>query len=276
MNFDTFINTLLELFTTIGLKIIYAGIVLFIGLKLIKWMKKKLPSFPYMEKLDAGLRSFLCSTLAIVLYALLFISVAMIMGIPTTSFIAALASCMAAIGLAMQGSLSNFAGGLMILMFKPFRTGDYISVPELNVDGTVKAITVVYTVLRTFDNIEVTVPNGTLANSVVKDLSIAETRRVDLTFRVAPATSLDLVEGVIGEVLSANPNVLTDPEPSIVLTEITDSAMIYGVRIWCPGDQYWPTRFGLTRAIKLAFDEHGIVMPHQQVDVHLNTPTHKP
>ena len=276
MNFDTFINTLLELFTTIGLKIIYAGIVLFIGLKLIKWMKKKLPSFTYMEKLDAGLRSFLCSTLAIVLYALLFISVAMIMGIPTTSFIAALASCMAAIGLAMQGSLSNFAGGLMILMFKPFRTGDYISVPELNVDGTVKAITVVYTVLRTFDNIEVTVPNGTLANSVVKDLSIAETRRVDLTFRVAPSTSLDLVESVIGEVLSSNPNVLTDPEPSIVLTEITDSAMIYGVRIWCPGDQYWPTRFNLTRAIKLAFDEHGIVMPHQQVDVHLNTPTHKP
>ena len=276
MNIDTFINTLLELFTTIGLKIVYAGIVLFIGLKLIKWMKKKLPSFTYMEKLDAGLRSFLCSTLAIVLYALLFISVAMIMGIPTTSFIAALASCMAAIGLAMQGSLSNFAGGLMILMFKPFRTGDYISVPELNVDGTVKAITVVYTVLRTFDNIEVTVPNGTLANSVVKDLSIAETRRVDMTFRVAPSTSLDLVEGVIGEVLSSNPNVLTDPEPSIVLTEITDSAMIYGVRIWCPGDQYWPTRFGLTRAIKLAFDEHGIVMPHQQVDVHLNTPTHKP
>ena len=269
MNFDTFINTLLELFTTIGLKIIYAGIVLFIGLKLIKWMKKKLPSFPYMEKLDAGLRSFLCSTLAIVLYALLFISVAMIMGIPTTSFIAALASCMAAIGLAMQGSLSNFAGGLMILMFKPFRTGDYISVPELNVDGTVKAITVVYTVLRTFDNIEVTVPNGTLANSVVKDLSIAETRRVDLTFRVAPSTSLDLVESVIGEVLSSNPNVLTDPEPSIVLSEITDSAMIYGVRIWCPGDQYWPTRFNLNRAIKLAFDEHGIVMPHQQVDVHL-------
>ena len=276
MNFDTFINTLLELFTTIGLKIVYAGIVLFIGLKLIKWMKKKLPSFTYMEKLDAGLRSFLCSTLAIVLYALLFISVAMIMGIPTTSFIAALASCMAAIGLAMQGSLSNFAGGLMILMFKPFRTGDYISVPDLNVDGTVKAITVVYTVLRTFDNIEVTVPNGTLANSVVKDLSIAETRRVDLTFRVAPSTSLDLVESVIGEVLSSNPNVLTDPEPSIVLTEITDSAMIYGVRIWCPGDQYWPTRFGLTRAIKLAFDEHGIIMPHQQVDVHLNTPTHKP
>ena len=276
MNFEAIFDTLFQLAATVGLKILYAVAVTFVGLKIIKWFKKKLPTFPFMQKLDAGLRSFISSTAAILLYALLFISVAMILGIPTTSFIAALASCLAAIGLAMQGSLSNFAGGLMILMFKPFRTGDYISVPDLNVDGTVKAITVVYTVLRTFDNIEVTVPNGTLANSVVKDLSIAETRRLDLTFRVAPSTSLDLVESVIGEVLSSNPNVLTDPEPSIVLTEITDSAMIYGVRIWCPGDQYWPTRFNLTRAIKLAFDEHGIVMPHQQVDVHLNTPTHKP
>lgn len=272
MNSQTLINTLLELLTTIGLKIIYAILVLFVGLKLIKWLKKKLPNLPFMERLDAGLRSFLSSTLAIVLYALLFISVAMIMGIPTTSFIAALASCMAAIGLAMQGSLSNFAGGLMILMFKPFRVGDYISVPDLNVDGTVQAITVVYTVLRTFDNIEVTVPNGTLANSVVKDLSVAETRRVDLSFRVDPSTPLEKVESVIADVLAANENVLDDPAPSIVLTDITDSALIYGVRIWCPGPQYWPTRFGLNRAIKLAFDANGIVMPHQQVDVHLNPP----
>ena len=274
MNFESLLDTLLELAATVGLKLIYAAIVLFLGLKLIQWLKKQLPTLPFMAKLDAGLRSFLSSTTAFVLYASLFISVAMIMGIPTTSFIAALASCMAAIGLAMQGSLSNFAGGLMILMFKPFRTGDYISVPELNVDGTVKAITVVYTVLRTFDNIEVTVPNGTLANSVVKDLSIAETRRVDLTFRVAHDTPVEKVESVIGNVLSSNPNVLTDPEPSIVLTEITDSALIYGVRIWCPGSEYWPTRFGLNRAIKLAFDEHGIVMPHQQVDVHVQEMPH--
>ena len=269
MNFEDFFEALLELATTVGLKILYAILILFVGLKLIKWLKKKLPSFPFMEKLDTGLRTFLCSTAAILLYALLFISVAMIMGIPTTSFIAALASCMAAIGLAMQGSLSNFAGGIMILMFKPFRTGDYISAPDLNVEGTVKAITVVYTVLRTFDNIEVTVPNGALANSVVKDLSIPETRRCDLTFRVDPAASLDEVEAILSEVVNANENVLPDPAPSIVLMEITDSALIYGVRIWCPGSKYWDTRFSLNRAIKLAFDEHGIVMPHQQVDVHV-------
>ena len=269
MNFDDFFEALLELATTVGLKLLYALLVLFVGLKLIKWIKKKLPSFPFMEKLDGGLRTFLCSTAAILLYALLFISVAMIMGIPTTSFIAALASCMAAIGLAMQGSLSNFAGGLMILMFKPFRTGDYISVPDLNVAGTVKAITVVYTVLRTYDNIEVTVPNGTLANSVIQDLSIPETRRADLTFRVDPAAPLDKVEAIISAAVTANENVLADPAPSIVLMEITDSAMIYGVRVWCPGSKFWDTKFGLNRAIKLAFDENGIIMPHQQVDVHV-------
>ena len=274
MTLEALMNTLIELLTTIGLKIVYAIVVLFIGLKLIKWLKKKLPAFPFMERLDAGIRSFLCSSLAIGLYALLFISVAMILGIPTTSFIAALASCMAAIGLAMQGSLSNFAGGLMILMFKPFRVGDYISAPELGVEGTVKAITVVYTVLRTFDNIEVTIPNGTLSNSVLKDLSVAETRRVDLTFRIAPSTPLDKVESVIADVLAQNSNVLPEPAPSVVLTDITDSAMIYGVRIWCPGPEYWNTRFGLNRAIKLAFDVNGIVMPHQQVDVHLDQPEH--
>lgn len=267
MNFETLSTALIELATTIGLKLIYAILVTFVGLKMIKWLKKKLPGFPFMARLDAGLRSFICSTMAILLYVSLFISAAMIMGIPTTSFIAALASCMAAIGLAMQGSLSNFAGGLMILMFKPFRTGDYISAPELNVEGVVREITVVYTVLRTFDNIEVTIPNGTLSNSVLKDMSIAETRRVDFAFRIDPATPLEKVEAVLAEVLAENENVLADPAPSIVVTDITDSAVVYGVRVWCPGSQYWNTKFGVNRAVKLAFDENEIIVPHQQMDV---------
>lgn len=271
MTLEALFDTLIQLAATVGLKIIYAALVLFVGLKLVKWLKKKLPTLHFMSSLDAGIRSFLCSGLAVAMYALLFISVAMIMGIPTTSFIAALASCLAAIGLALQGSLSNFAGGLMILIFKPFRVGDYISAPELNVEGFVREITVVYTVLRTFDNIEVTIPNGTLANSVLKDMTTAETRRVDLTFRVDPACPLEKVEGLLAQVLAADENVLDDPAPSVVLSEITDSALIYGVRVWCPGSQYWPTKFGLNRAVKLAFDQHGVIMPHQQVDVHLQS-----
>ncbi len=269
MNFEELINSLVELAATVGLRILYAALVLFVGFKMVKLLKKRLPEFAPMKRLDAGLRSFLCSTISILLYALLFISVAMIMGIPTTSFIAALASAMAAIGLAMQGSLSNFAGGLMILMFKPFRVGDYINVPDMNVAGTVREITVVYTVLRTFDNIEVTVPNGALSNSVVQDLTVPETRRVDLTFRVAHSESLEKVEQVIFDVLAADARVLDDPAPSVVVTDITDSAVIYGVRIWCPGAEYWNTRFSLNRAIKLAFDREGIIIPHSQVDVHM-------
>ena len=270
MNLELFFESLLELATTVGLKILYAVAVLFVGLKLIKWLKKKLPGFPFMQQLDAGLRSFLCSTLAFLLYALLFISVAMIMGIPTTSFIAALASCLAAIGLAMQGSLSNFAGGLMILMFQPFRTGDYISAPELNVEGFVREINVVYTVLRTFDNIEVTIPNGTLSNSVLKDMSIADTRRVDFSFRVALDSPLETVETVLAEVLAAESRVLADPAPSVVVSEITDSAVVYGVRVWCAGTEYWNTKFAINRAVKVAFDNSGITIPHQQMDVHVD------
>ena len=270
MNFEVLLASLAQLATTVGLKIVYAAIVLFVGLKLIKWLKQKLPSLPFMEKLDPGIRSFLSSALALALYILLFISIAMILGIPTTSFIAALASCLAAIGLALQGSLSNFAGGMMLLVFKPFRIGDYIQAPQQGVEGTVTQITVVYTVLRTFDNIEVTIPNGTLTNSVVKNLTISDTRRLDLNFRVDPVSPLEKVESVIRRVLEADSRVLADPAPVICLWEVTDSAMIYSIRVFVPNPEYWNTRFALTRAVKAAFDENGIIMPRQQVDIHVD------
>ena len=127
----------------------------------------------------------------------------------------------------------------------------------------------IYTVLRTYDNIEVTIPNGTLTNSVVKNISAADPRRLDLSFRVDPATPLKQVEEVIHGVISANEAVLADPAPSVVLTDITDSAMIWGVRVWCPGSQYWSLRFALMQEIKAAFDANGIVMPRQQVAVHI-------
>ena len=269
MNFEALLNTLLELFTTIGLKLLYAALVFFVGLKLVKWLRKTLPVFPFMEKLDEGVRGFLISTLSVALYVLLGVTVAMLLGVPTASFIAALASCMAAIGLAMQGSLSNVAGGLMLLIFKPFRIGDYISCPDVNTDGFVQQISVVYTILRTYDGIEVTVPNGTLMNSVIKNIGAAKTRRIDLTFRTDLSCPLEKTEAILHATVDADERILRDPEPSIVLFEITDSAVVYGVRVWCPGSEYWNVRFALNRAVKLAFDENGVGIPHQQVDVHM-------
>lgn len=272
MDFETLLELLRELACTIGLKILYALLVLVVGLKLIKWLKKKLPVLPGLERLDKGVQSFLTSATAVALYVLLFISIAMILGVPTTSFIAALASVLAAIGLAMQGSLSNFVGGLMLLIFQPFRVGDYICAPEQNVEGTVKEITVVYTVLHTFDGMEITIPNGALTNSTVKNVTCTPTRRLDLPFRIDPSHPIAEVEALLADVVAAEPRVLSDPAPFTRLTEVAGDALTYTVRVWCANGDYWPVRFDLTRAVKDALDSHGIIIPRSQLDVHVDKP----
>ena len=270
MSRDILLSTLTELVCSFGLKLVYALVALIVGLKVTGWLKKALPRLSAFGKLDAGVRSFLSSMLAIALYVLLGMTIAMILGVPTASFIAAFASVMAAIGLAMQGALSNFAGGMMLLIFKPFRIGDYVSVPEQNAEGTVKKITVVYTVLHTFDGVEVTIPNGTLTNTVVKNMSITDARRVDLPFKVDPKHPVAEVEAILAEVVAADPRVLADPAPFTRLTDVAGDALTYTVRIWCPNAEYWNVRFDLTRAVQDALLAHGVVMPRSRVDVRLN------
>lgn len=272
MSREILISTITEFFFTFGLKLLYALLALFVGLKLVKWLRKHLPSFPFMEKLDSGVRGFLISTASIALYVLLGMTIAMILGVPTASFIAALASCLAAIGLAMQGSLSNVAGGLMLLIFKPFRIGDYISCPDLNVEGSVRQISVVYTVLHTYDGIEVTIPNGTLMNSVVKNLTITDARRLDLPFKIAHQHPIAEVEAILAAVVAKEPRVRPDPAPFTRVTEVAGDALTYTVRVWVPNGEYWPIRFDLIRAVMDALNENNITVPHNQLDVHLDSP----
>ena len=163
MDWQALLNTLLQFATSFGFKLLGAIIVLSVGLKLISWISKAIRKSARMQKLDDSLESFLTSFIKIALYLILFVTVAMILGVPATSFITILASCGVAVGLALQGSLSNFAGGLMILFFKPFKVGDYIE--ALGESGTVVDISVVYTSLLTPDNKRITVPNGSLTNS---------------------------------------------------------------------------------------------------------------
>lgn len=268
MNWESVWSALGKFMSTIGLKLVFAVIVLIIGLRLIKWLKGWLKSTAKLNKLDSGVRSFLCSFSTIALYVVLFITVAMILGIPTTSFIAALASGFAAIGLAMQGALSNFAGGLMILIFRPFKVGDYISAPDA--EGTVTDITVVYTILRTTDNKVVTVPNGILTGSVVKNYSAEETRRVDLDFSTAYDCDVDKVKGVLMDIINAHPRILRDPEPFARLAEHGDSALTYSVRVWCKTEDYWDVAFDLKESVKKKFDENGISIPYPQLDIHFD------
>lgn len=268
MDFEQFGYFLLELVTSLGVKLLQGVLILVIGIKLIKWFNNWLKTTQKLAKLDESLRSFLVSFSNILLYVLLVITIAMVLGVPVTSFITILASCGVAIGLALQGSLSNFAGGLMILFFKPFKVGDYIE--AAGESGTVSEISVVYTVLLTPDNKRITVPNGTLTNSVIENYSSENLRRVDFSFNTAYDCDIEKVKDIILKVISEHPAALKDPEPFVRLSAHSENSLTYAARVWCNSEDYWDVNFDVIENVKKAFDENGITIPYRQIDVHIN------
>lgn len=267
MNWQGLLNSLVQLATSWGIKLLEAIVILVVGIKLINVLKKWLKTSPKLDKLDSSLRSFLVSFAGIVLYVMLVITVAMILGIPATSFITILASCGVAVGLALQGSLSNFAGGLMILLFKPFQVGDFIEASGET--GIVQEVTVVYTVLLTLDNKRVTIPNGGLTNSVIRNYSAEELRRVDLTYHVACGSDVELVKTLINDLVAAHPLALKDPAPFVRMSAQCDSSLEFTTRVWCKNADYWDVYFDLTEGVKKAFDAKDIQIPYPQMDVHV-------
>ncbi len=268
MDFEQILQFLWELLASFGVKLVGAILVLLVGSKLVKWIKKWIKKSPKLDRVEPGVRTFLASFSSVALYVFLFLTVAMILGIPTTSFITALASCGVAIGLALQGALGNVAGGIMILLFKPFKIGDYITTPDAA--GTVSNITIMYTVLTTPDNKVITIPNGTLTNSVVENYSAVENRRVDLTFTTAYDCDVEQVKAILMRVVGAHEKVLQDPQPFARLSKHADSALEYTVRAWCKATDYWDVHFDLMETVKKEFDANGISIPYPQLDVHLD------
>ena len=267
VDFSKLIDTVMEMGASFGVKLIEAVIVLLVGFKLVKVVKKFLRQSPKLDKLDAGLRTFLASASSILLYVLLIITIAMILGVPVTSFITILASCGVAIGLALQGSLSNLAGGIMILLFKPFKVGDYIE--AAGESGTVNEISVMYTEILTVDNKRITIPNGSITNSVIENYSAENTRRVDLTFNTAYSNDVEKVKSVIMGVVEKHPATLKTPEPFVRLSAHKESSLEYTVRIWCNSADYWDVYFDTIENVKKAFDENNIQIPFNQLDVHI-------
>ena len=265
---DSVIEYLKQLGTDVGLKIIFGILVLFIGFKIARWVVKMVSKGKAFTKLDKSVQSFLLSFIKIILYSLVVASVAIIWGIPTTSFMTVFTSAGVAIGLALQGALSNFAGGLMILIFKPFKIGDFIE--NGAVMGTVKDITIIYTILYTVDNKVITIPNGTLTNSNVINYSALPQRRVDIKFSAGYHDDIDKVKSVLMSVAEAHEKVLKDPAPFIRLIAQAASSLDYTFRVWVNGADYWEVYFDMMERVKKAFDENGICIPFQQVDVHMD------
>ncbi|MFP4510823.1 MAG: mechanosensitive ion channel family protein [Spirochaetaceae bacterium] len=258
---------LIRLLSEYGPRIVLALVILFAGLIATRILTGVTSRVLTARKVDAGVRSFTVSVLRFTLKTVVILSAASTLGIAMTSFVAIVGAAGLAIALAFQGSLSNFAGGLLILIFKPFAVGNFIEVNGIM--GTVQEIQMLYTIMDTFDNKRVVVPNGSLANSAVTNFSVNETRRIDLNFGVSYDASIDEVKTTIHEVLSASGLVLKDPAPLVGVTGHGDSAVVFLCRFWVDAANFMTATFAVNEEVKKAFDAKGIRIPFPQRDVNL-------
>lgn len=247
-------------------KLLLAIVTLLAGLWVIKRFVRFLDA--KLGEKDPTLSKFLCGLLSILLKALLLISVASMIGIATTSFIAVLGAAGLAVGLALQGSLSNFAGGVLILVFKPFRVGDVIEAQGFI--GTVAEIQILYTIINLADNRRVTVPNGHLSNNSVINYSAYPTRRVDMNFSIGYGDDVQKAKAVIRALLNEDKRVLQDPEPLIVVGGLGESSVSIIVRVWSNPADYWPLFWDMQEKVKDRFQAEGISAPYPQRNVHLH------
>ena len=264
---DQFIETLIGMGTSYGGKILLAIAVAVIGLLIIKLIKKAVKRA--VEKSKAGdlLKKVIVKTVQIVLYLILVVSIIEILGVPMSSVVALLASCGLAIGLAFQGALGNFAGGLMILIFRPFKIGDYVE--SDGAEGFVKEISIFYTRLTTIDNKLVLIPNGDLMNSKVTNFTAEDRRRVDQNFKITNDIDQELVKKVLLEAASGTEGVLSDPAPFARLTAVDDDTYIFTVRAWCETAKYWDVYFALIENCSTALSDNGIDDPEERIAVRI-------
>lgn len=263
-----FLDKLIAFATSAGLRILGAILLLIIGSRLIKWVIKLIGKGKKFKTLVPNVQTLIKDIVKVVLYILLIVTIASTLGVEMTSIAAAIASAGLAIGLALQGSLANFAGGIMILVFHPFSIGDFID--DGTHSGTVTDIGIFYTVLETPDNKVVTIPNGALSNSSVTDYSAKDIRRLDLKIGVAYDSDIDLVKDTLLELAGAHELVLKDPAPFVRLGEQGDSALVFYLRVWVKASDYWTVNFDMLEASKKIFDKRGISIPFPQMDVHLD------
>jgi len=250
-----------------GMKIIGALIVLIIGMWLAKMIKKGIVKLMEKRNVDPTLISFCSSLLYVVLQVFVIIAALAKLDINTTSFIAILGAAGLAIGLALQGSLSNFAAGVLMIIFKPFKVGDFVEAG--GVTGSVEEISIFTSILNTPDNKKVIVPNSQVMGGAITNFNANGTRRVDLVAGIGYGDDIDKAKAVINSILAADDRVLKDPAPTVAVVEMADSSVNIVVRPWVAGADYWGVYFDTTEAIKKRFDEEGISIPFPQRDVHL-------
>ena len=241
-----------------GMKVLFAIIFFLIGRKVME-----------RANADVGVKQFVDSMLKFVMYAVLIFLIATKFGVESSSVAALIASAGVAIGLAVQGSLSNFAGGILILILKPFEVGDYIMVNSAGIEGTVKSIQIFYTRMTTIDNKTIIVPNGILTDNSLTNVTARPERQLDLKVGIAYDADLKKAKGLIETMLLNDKDVIQDEEIKVFVDELADSSVVIGLRAWVKTEAYWTTRWRVLEEIKLQFDEAGIEIPFNQLTVHM-------
>jgi len=265
--FEHYMTLIGEMGLTFGSKLLVALIVFMVGSWIIARIMKLFDIAMTAKKVEITLHQFLMSIVGIMLKAILIIIVASMIGVETASLIAVLGAAGLAVGLALQGSLANFAGGILILFFKPFKAGDVIEAQGYV--GKVQEIQIFNTIVLTLDNQRVIIPNGLLSNGCVKNLFIENTRRVDMTFGISYDDDILKAKAILQVVMDKDDRVLKDPAVDIFVSAHADSSVNFVVRPWVNSEDYWQVYFGTMEAVKIAFDQEGITIPYPQRDVHL-------
>jgi len=265
---EVYVESAKGLIVEYGMQLIYAIATLIIGFIIINAFVKFLRKSLKKREVDPSLIPFTVSLASVALKSMLLISVASMVGIQTTSFVAILGAAGLAIGLALQGSLANFAGGVLILLFKPFKVGDVIEAQGFI--GIVKGIQIFNTIMSTFDNKKIIIPNGAISSGPITNYSAEEYRRVDMEFGIGYGDDIKKAKEVLQRLIDADDRILQEPDkPFIALKELGESSVNFVVRVWAKAGDYWGIYFDMQENVKLTFDKEGISIPFPQRDVHL-------
>lgn len=252
-----------------AIEIVLALIFFFLGRIAIKWIRKLTRKMLERSNVDKGVETFVDSLLKFMLYGILLFTIATKFGFDTASVAALIASAGVAVGLAVQGSLSNFAGGILILLLKPFVVGDYIIEDNHGDEGTVKEIQLFYTKLLTFDNRTVVIPNGMLTNNSLTNVTHMDERKLELKVSISYESDLLKAKAVLADLIQKESRIMQDKEHRIFVDELGDDGVILGMRCWVSTEDYWNVRWDMLEGIKLTFDRESIVIPYRQMNVRI-------
>ena len=270
-----FLEELPQKALNLGVRVLLAIVFLFLGFSLIKVIRRIVKKSLKRAGADVGVVQFLDSFIKVGLYIILGFMVAGGFGLDAASVVAVVGSAGVAVGLALQGSLSNFAGGVLILLIKPFKVGDYIKEDSQGNEGTVTEIQMFYTKLLTYDGKTVVLPNGTLANTSLVNVTAANFRRLDVTVGISYDSDIKKAKAVLTRLVDENPLVIQDKDKVVTVDDLSDSAVVIAVKCHVKTEDYWTLRGQLLEDIKLRFDEEGIMIPYPQLDVHIDKESEK-